>query len=187
MLEIGGAAPAPGAEPRAVEALDFDSVYSDNFAFACRSLRLLGVEPDALEDRAQDVFGVVAQRLVTFERHASIKTWIFAIVQRVAANHRRGRKRKHEPLESLEDKPLAGHEAPPDAHADAARTARLIQSFAEGLDDERRAVFVLGLLERVPPRELAHLLGVPLFTTYSRIRSVRRALEEFLNRHEVSV
>jgi len=167
-----------------VEALDFEAIYSQYFDFAYRSLRLLGVEPDALEDRAQDVFGIVAQRLSSFEGKSSVKTWIFGIAQRVAANHRRVRRRKLDRLEPLEE-PLAAPDAGPDAHADAARTARLIQAFATSLDEERRALFVLGLLERVPPRELAESLGVPLFTMYSRLRSVREACRAFLAEYEV--
>jgi len=171
-------------ETPGVEALDFDAIYGQHFDFAYRSLRLLGVEPDALEDRAQDVFGIVAQRLSSFERRSSVKTWIFGIAQRVAANHRRSRRRKRDCLEVL-DEPLAAPHAGPDAQADAARTARLIQAFATSLDEERRALFVLGLLERVPPRELAESLGVPLFTLYSRLRSVREACKAFLAEHEV--
>jgi RNA polymerase sigma-70 factor, ECF subfamily len=170
--------------PAAAEPLDFDEIYTQHFEFACRSLRLLGVEVDALEDAAQDVFGVVARRLGDFEQSASVTTWLFAIVQRVAANHRRTRRRKRDRLEPLRDPPLAAEQGP-DAHADAARAAHLIQVFAAALDEERRAVLVLGVLERVPVRELADSLGVPLFTVYSRIRSVRDALKAFLTEHEV--
>lgn len=170
--------------PAAAEPLDFHQVYTRHFEFACRSLRLLGVEVDALEDAAQDVFGVVARRLGDFEQNASVTTWLFAIVQRVAANHRRTRRRKRDRLEPLTEPSLA-EDAGPDAQADAARAARLIQAFAAALDEERRAVLVLGILERVPARELAESLGVPLFTVYSRIRTVRDGLKAFLKEHEV--
>lgn len=176
--------PVANVRPLGVEALDFDTVYNEYFDFVYRSLRLLGVEADALEDRAQDVFGIVAQRLSSFEHRSSVKTWLFAIAQRVAANHRRIRRRKRDRLEALEEPPAAP-DAGPDAHADAASTARLIQAFAASLDEERRALFVLGLLERVPPRELADSLGVPLFTMYSRLRSVREACKAFLAQYEV--
>jgi RNA polymerase sigma-70 factor, ECF subfamily len=164
--------------------LDFDEVYARHFTFACRSLRLLGVEPDALEDAAQDVFGVVSRRLASFEHNASLQTWIFAIVQRVAANHRRSRRRKRDRLDPLGDTSLVT-ELGPDAHAEGARVARLIQLFAEELDEARRTLLVLGLLERVPARELADSLGVPLFTVYSRLRSLRESLAAFLAQHEV--
>jgi len=44
---------------------------------------------------------------------------------------------------------------------------------------------VLGVLERVPVRELAQSLGVPVFTAYSRVRAVRQTLKDFLQEHEV--
>ncbi len=168
----------------AAERLDFDSVYTRHFDFACRSLRLLGVEPNALEDTAQDVFGIVSRRLGEFEPNANVKTWIFAIVQRVAANHRRSRRRKREPFEPLMEGTLTT-DIGPDAHAEGARAAALIQLFATRLDEPRRTLLVLGLFERVPARELAESLGVPLFTVYSRIRSLRESLEQFLAQHEV--
>jgi RNA polymerase sigma-70 factor (ECF subfamily) len=165
-------------------ALEFEDVYTQNFEFACRSLRLLGVESDALEDAAQDVFGVVLRRLGEFERHASIRTWIFAIVQRVAANHRRSQRRKRTPLEPLPEATI--DEAPsPEDNAEAAQSAALIQAFAEGLDEGRRALLVLGLIEGVPMRELAASQGIPLHTAYSRIRALRSSLETFLRKHEV--
>jgi RNA polymerase sigma-70 factor (ECF subfamily) len=181
---LKNSAPRTG-EPAPVAPLDFEDIYARHFEFACRSLRLLGVEPDALEDAAQEVFGVVARRLAEFERNASVTTWLFAIVQRVAANHRRSRRRKRECLEPLTE-PLTATGGGPDDHAEAARAAQLIQAFAEGLDEERRALLVLGLLERVPARELAVSLDVPVFTVYSRIRSVREALKAFLKEHGVS-
>jgi RNA polymerase sigma-70 factor (ECF subfamily) len=168
----------------AAEPLDFDSLYTRHFEFACRSLRLLGVDPNGLEDAAQDVFGIVARRLAEFEHNANVKTWIFAIVQRVAANHRRARRRKREPLEPLNERTLTT-DVGPDAHAEAARAAELIQLFAARLDEPRRTLLVLGLFERMPARELADSLCIPLFTVYSRIRSLREALEAFLRQNEV--
>lgn len=165
--------------------LDFEAVYVQHFDFACRSLRLLGVTTDALEDAAQDVFGIASRRLTEFEGNASIKTWIFAIVQRVAANHRRTRRRKQSPLEPLPvDCPMADERPSPEAAAQAAQSAALIQGFCDSLDESRRALLVLGLIEGVPVRELAATFGVPLHTAYSRIRALRRSLELYLLRHE---
>lgn len=171
------------AETPAVPA-GFDALYSEHFDFVCRSLRLLGVAPDGLEDGAQDVFGVVSRRLAEFVPSAPFKTWLFAIVQRVASNHRRTRRRKQSPLEPLCE-PLAARDPGPDAHAEAAQAAQLIETFAGGLDDGHRAVLVLALIERVPAREVAAALGIPLFTVYSRVRSVRSKLQAFLEAHEV--
>jgi RNA polymerase sigma-70 factor (ECF subfamily) len=172
------ASPPPPNAPR-----DFRRVYLEHFDFAYRSLRLLGVARNGLEDAVQDVFGIVSRRLVEFAGNSSLKTWIFSIVQRVAANHRRRHRRKQSPLVPLTEA-VAGSEASPEAHAEAAQSAVLIQTFCDRLEEGRRALFVLALIEGVPPRELADSLGIPLFTVYSRIRTLREALELFLRRHE---
>ncbi|HKO90771.1 MAG TPA: sigma-70 family RNA polymerase sigma factor, partial [Polyangiaceae bacterium] len=164
--------------------LEFRSVYLEHFDFACRSLRLLGVAPGALEDAAQDVFGIVCKRLGEFTGEASLRTWIFAIVQRVASNQRRTQRRKQRPLEPLTE-PLATLDPSPEAHAEAAQAASLVQLFCDTLDEGRRAVFVLVLVEDVPAREVAQALEIPLFTVYSRIRALREQLQEFLESREV--
>jgi RNA polymerase sigma-70 factor (ECF subfamily) len=164
---------------------DFESIYRENFDFTCRSLRLLGVAADALEDAAQDVFGIASRRLAEFEGNSSLKTWIFAIVQRVAANHRRAERRKRAPLEPLEPEQVAGEAPSPESQAQAAQSAALIQTFCDALDEGRRALLVLGLIEGEPMRELAGALGIPLQTAYSRTRALRRDLELYLRRHEV--
>jgi RNA polymerase sigma-70 factor (ECF subfamily) len=173
----------PGVSPPA--ALDFLAVYTQHFDFACRSLRVLGVSGSSIEDAAQDVFGVVSRRLPEFAGNSSLKTWIFAIVQRVAANYRRSRRRKERALAPLFEEPQA-HGASPEEHAQALQAAALVQSFCDGLDENRRALLVLALIEGVPARELAPSLGIPLFTVYSRIRSLRAALERFLQTHQVA-
>jgi len=169
-----------------VPARDFQSVYAEHFDFACRSLRLLGVSADAIEDAAQDVFGVVSRRLGELTVEGSVRTWVFAIVQRVAANHRRTQRRKQAPLEPLSPAERASDPSP-EARAEAAQAASLVQSFCDALDDGRRALFVLALIEDVPAREIAPLLGIPLFTVYSRIRSLRQQLQRFLEPYELKV
>jgi RNA polymerase sigma-70 factor, ECF subfamily len=176
----------PGSAPLvAIPLQDFESIYREHFDFACRSLRVLGVAVDALEDAAQDVFGIASRKLAEFEGNSSIKTWIFAIVQRVAANQRRTDRRKRAPLEPLALESAAAEAPSPESQAQSAQSAALIQAFCDGLDEGRRTLLVLGLIEGVPMRELASSLGVPLQTAYSRARVLRKDLEHYLRRCEV--
>lgn len=177
-------AASPRGETAEPMRLDFEQVYTSHFDFVCRSLRLLGVPAEGLDDAAQDVFGVVSRRLEEFVQKASIKTWIFAVTQRVASNHRRALRRKQRSLEPLGGL-LSANEPSPEALAEGLQAAALVQSFAAGLDEGHRAVLVLGLLERMPARELAAELGIPVNTVYSRMRSVREGLRVFLAEHEV--
>lgn len=163
---------------------DFARVYEEQFEFVWRSLRLLGVRRDALDDVSQDVFSTVARQLGSFEGRSSLRTWVFGIAQNIASNHRRARARKQDRLE-----PLAGQVVSPEpsplAHTEGREAADAVLEFCEGLEEGRRAVFVLGLLEGVPAPEIAALLGIPLNTVYSRVRTLRDGLERHLSKREV--
>jgi RNA polymerase sigma-70 factor (ECF subfamily) len=164
--------------------LDFDQVYEEHFEFVWRSLRLLGVAPELLEDVTQDVFSVVARQLDDFEGRASVRTWLFAILQRVAANQRRVQVRKLAPLEPLGDALVA--DAPsPYSQAEAARAVRIVEAHCASLAPEQCAVFVLALVEGVPAPEIARELGIPLNTVYSRIRNLRAGLRRILAGEDV--
>jgi RNA polymerase sigma-70 factor, ECF subfamily len=182
-----GAAPAAeGSRSSADEAEvpPFRTLYAQHVRFVWRSLRLLGVPAESLEDAVQDVFAVAARQLLSFEGRSSLSTWLFAIVQRVAANQRRTQRRKLAALRPLvEDVPCS--EPGPQATAEAAEAALAIERFCERLSEERRRLFILALLEQVPAPEIAAADGVPLNTLYSRIRSLRLELESFLQQREL--
>jgi RNA polymerase sigma factor (sigma-70 family) len=161
----------------------FHALYTEHFDFVWRSLRLLGVPFESLDDAAQDVFGVMFRRLAEFEGNAAVRTWLFGIVRRIAANHRRRQQRKQWPLQPLvgaEESPLPA----PDAQLELREAADSIARFCETLDEEQQSLFVLALLEGVPAPELVEPLGVPLNTVYSRIRTLRQALKRFLEQAE---
>ncbi|MEO8182457.1 MAG: sigma-70 family RNA polymerase sigma factor [Deltaproteobacteria bacterium] len=177
----GEAGPTPALP---VAPLDFAQVYETHLDFVWRSLRLLGVSPNAVEDATQEVFTIVSRQLVRFEGRSSLRTWLFAILQRVAANQRRTTRRKLRQLEPLCEESI-GHGPTPHSHAEAAEVIDLVQSFCDTLDVERRAVFVLSLLEELPAPEVSEVLGIPVNTVYSRVRSLREGLRRLLDQREV--
>lgn len=164
-------------------ALNFDALYAANFAFVWRSLRLLGVCPASLEDAAQESFAIVARKLSEYSGDAQLTTWIFAIVRRVAANQRRTQRRKLSQLRHV-DEPLACESPNPEAQAQASQAAALVEQFCLQLEPQRKEVFVLALLEGVPPGEVAEALGLPVNTVYSRIRLLRASLRSYLAQQE---
>jgi RNA polymerase sigma-70 factor (ECF subfamily) len=183
---VGDGVPAEAGPPPAppLVTLDFAQVYETHLDFVWRSLRLLGVSPSAVEDATQDVFTVVSRQLVHFEGRSSLRTWLFAILQRVAANQRRTQRRKQRQLEPLCEESI-GRGPTPHSHAEAAEAIDVVQSFCETLDVERRAVFVLSLLEELPAPEVSEVLGIPVNTVYSRVRSLREGLRKLLEQREV--
>jgi RNA polymerase sigma-70 factor (ECF subfamily) len=181
--EIERGSPSGRVSPAALgDSLDFQRVYEEHFDFVWRSLRLLGVADEVVEDAIQDTFSVVHRQLARFEGRSSLRTWIFAILHRVAANHRRARKRKQSPLEPFVE--MAGGDAP-DAHAEAVEAARLIERFCARLAPPRRALFVLAVLEEQPAAEVAATLGLPVSKVYSRVHALREGLRQALAAREV--
>src|SRR5258706_13730721 len=63
---------------------ELDSAYKQHFAFVWRSLRRLGVPPQALADAAQDVFIVALRRRSEVRGRSSYRTWLFGIAAHVA-------------------------------------------------------------------------------------------------------
>jgi RNA polymerase sigma-70 factor, ECF subfamily len=175
----------PSAETlRAAAPVDFEAVYAQTFQLVWRSLRMLGVGKESLDDAVQDVFGAIARQLPGFEGRSSVRTWVFGIAQNIAHNHRRTLRRKLDRLEPLTESLLSG-EPTPHAHAEGREAADLVLRFCAELDEERRAVFVLGVLEGVPAAEVAASLSIPVNTVYTRIHSLRRTLKARLEGREV--
>jgi len=161
------------------EGLDFDAIYSEYFPFVWRCLRGHGVAEAALDDAAQEVFVVVHRRLASFRGESAVRTWLYGIVRNVASNQRRGAARRAmAPL----DEAMPSASPGPDAKAQDAEAAAFVAGFVAALDDKKRDVFVLAVLEELGIPEVAGMLDVPLNTAYTRLRAVRaefrRALAE---------
>lgn len=170
-------------EPRPLtpEPTSFEAIYDAHFDYVWRSLRRLGVPESQADDAAQDVFVVVHRRLGDFEGRSSVKTWLFGIALRVARSHRRRIARKGQldplPLDLVSD------ERGPDEQVEKRRAADFLDAFLGGLDEDKRAVFILAELEQMTAPEIEEALGVKLNTVYSRLRAGRQAFEAAVRRH----
>lgn len=159
--------------------------YEAHFDFVWRSLRRLGVPADGLEDAAQDVFVVAARKIHEFEGRAKVRTWLFAIAQRVAMRKRRDAFRHHRRTEAVEREHAhfdAGH-VNPTAAQDA---ATMLASMLEQLDEAQRLVFVLVEIEGMTAVEVAESLGANVNTVYSRIRSAKKRMQALAEKAKAS-
>jgi RNA polymerase sigma-70 factor (ECF subfamily) len=165
------------------------ALFREHAAYVWRALRRLGVADVDAEDACQEVFVTVHRRLSTFEGRSSVRTWIYGICIRVAADYRK--------RVSVRREVSSNH--PPDQAVPAqqetavvVREARaLLDRLLDLLDDDKRAAFVLYEIEELPLREVAEALGCPLQTAFSRLQAARREIEDALarlrakeNRHE---
>jgi RNA polymerase sigma-70 factor (ECF subfamily) len=154
----------------------FDDVYAAEFDFVWRCLRSLGVRADVLDDAVQDVFVIVHRQLAGFRGDSGLRTWLFGITRNVAFNYRRGAERKQAPLVPLAEEPPADGPGPLESAQDAEAGA-FVQEFMSRLDEDRRALFALAVLEELPIPEVAEALAIPLNTAYTRLRRLRAAFE----------
>ncbi|WP_441290787.1 RNA polymerase sigma factor [Sorangium sp. KYC3313] len=160
--------------------LDFDAVYDEHADFVWRNLRRLGVSEASLDDAFQDVFVVVHRRLGEFEPRSSVKAWLFAILCRVARDHRRLVRRKG----GLEELPggVADRAPGPAERLEQVEALKLVDALLAELDDDKRAVLVMAEIEELSAPEIAAALDVKLNTVYSRLRAARREFELALAR-----
>jgi RNA polymerase sigma-70 factor (ECF subfamily) len=158
---------------------DFENLYREHFAFVWRTVRRLGTDAEFVEDVTQEVFVVVHRRLGEFEGRSTAKTWLYGIVRRVVADHRRTLRRK--PLtagsESDEAEAPTAPEEGPEASAERAERVQLLHRLLAGLDEAKREVFILAELEGLTLAEISEALGVNQNTVASRLRAARREFE----------
>jgi RNA polymerase sigma-70 factor (ECF subfamily) len=175
MRLVGEASPPPG----------FSEVYDEHFTYVCNSLRRLGVGAQDLEDLIQDVFEAVFNKLTGYDRARPIRPWLFGIALCVVLDHRKrgrrwwrvaGAKAISAPVEMVDPAPL------PDLATELHRRSELVTGALEGMELNRRAVFVMADLGGHSMPEIAEALAVPLNTAYSRLRLARRDFEAAVRR-----
>ena len=159
---------------------ELHDLYSD---FVWRSLQRLGVGNANLEDALQDVFIVVQRRLNSFDSTAKMTTWLFGICLRVAAAHRRRAHKRHEQqVAEFQDRPDERPSSDPEQAAIRRETQRQIEQGLDALDLERRAVFVMFEIDRIPAPAIAEMLDIPLGTVHSRLHRARTDFRDAIAR-----
>jgi RNA polymerase sigma-70 factor (ECF subfamily) len=157
----------------------FEDVYSTYVEFVWRSAVRLGVDEAEADDVVQQVFLVVYQRLAGFEWRSTLKTWLFAILLRVARQHRRVVRRKspHLAHESLDPDLVADGAINPHEALSRAEASRTIDVLLDSLDPEKRIVFVMAELEEMTATEISLATGLATHAVYSRLRAARTDFE----------
>ena len=149
----------------------------ENFQFIWRSLRRLGVPPDAVDDAAQQVFVVASRRIDDIEPGRE-RAFLFMSAVRVASEARRTHTRalgRADPrsVEEVLDPALL-----PDELAREHEERMLLDTVLNSLPEKLRTVFVLFELEELSSIEIAELLNIPVGTVASRLRLAREAFHE---------
>ena len=170
---------------------EFRAIYDAYFEFVWRNLRRLGVHEDAVDDALQDVFVVVHRRMTDYDsQRATVRSWLFGIVLRVAKDHRRTRTRKDPATRAADfvdpDSLAAMADTGPQECAELAERISLLHHLLEQVDEKKRTLLILAELEQMTAPEIASALQIPLNTVYSRLRTAREDFQDALARHRSS-
>ncbi len=160
---------------------EFAALYTLHHGFVWRILRRMGVPPASLDDATQDVFVVVHRRRSALESEAAVRSWLFGIARRVAADVHRTQRRVKRKLDALPPPPAT---AALDDEIARTEAADMVRAFLARLDEGHRMVFVLSDVEGLTAPEVATTLGIKLNTVYSRLRNARLKFERAVTRHQ---
>jgi RNA polymerase sigma-70 factor, ECF subfamily len=169
-----------GAEASRRPAPDFREVFAENAPYVWRALRSLGVAEGDAEDVSQEVFLVVHRRLDDYDPRYALRTWLYGICLRAAAAYRRRPHVRRE--QAVAEVPDAACDAAQHEALERARLRAELDAALAGLDDDKRAAYVLHELEGLPVAEVARAMGCPLQTAYSRLVAARRHVEACFRR-----
>jgi RNA polymerase sigma-70 factor (ECF subfamily) len=143
--------------------------YQRELTYILRTLERLGIDPNDLEDLAQEVFLVLRRTWKIYDQTRALKPYLFGIVFRVASSHKRHKRREvpFEFVESADPAPL------PDREFEASQARAMVLEALQKIPLPRRAVLVMHDLDHVSVREVAAALSIPRFTAYSRLAKAR--------------
>ncbi len=180
----GGVAHEEQSTPVTLEAPSFKAVYAKYFDFVWAAAGRLGVKPWAMDDVVQEIFMVVHSRLHTLQRPEALRSWLYGVVRRTVATHRRSRRTR-----DVSDAAFASHaralEQLPPTPLDLTEhheEAKLLWELLAELDSRKREVLVLVEVEGMSVPEVSDILKIPLNTAYSRLRRARVEFEQALGR-----
>ena len=174
---LAGAERAPAAPRDAELEQRFADLVASHRDRALRlAWRLVGGDDAAAEDVVQDAFYRAWRGLSRFRGEASLATWLYRIVVRQAANHRRWRALRErwsatEPAEPVDARPV-----PSGDPALRRRIARALEHLSRG----QREAFVLVHLEGFTVRECSEVLGKPEGTVKSHLHRALAKLRQEL-------
>lgn len=172
--------------------LDLATVYRQHHDLVWRSIRALGVDAALADDATQDVFMVVHRRIRDYDGRTPVRRWVLGIARNVALKYRERSSRSAARLRSLagEDEAPRAQPRVVDLSAEDALARReaagVVERFVEGLDPDKRAVFVLCEVEGLSAPEVSGVLGIKLNTVYSRLRVARQKFEQAIARHRAA-
>lgn len=164
------------------ERLDAETLFRRHADFVANFLHRLGAPALDIDDLVQEVF-LVAHRREGFVQRGAARptTWLAEIAIRVASVNRRRKRRSREDPDTAVIGSIESDDVSVVRVVETNEAMRRVQRALDGLDEEKRAAFILYELEGESCAAIAAGLGIPVGTVYSRLHKARK---EFMKAHE---
>lgn len=145
-------------------------------------LRLYTADSGMIEEVVQDTMLAVWKGAHRFAGRSSVRSWLFAIARRRAADMLR---RKSLPLEG-EDALLGAADSRPNPEQRALRAAagEAMVDAIHALPQIHREVLMLVFVHELSYREAADVVGIPVGTIKSRLNTARAMLRERVRKED---
>lgn len=141
-------------------------------------IRMLQVHEDA-DDALQTTFIRLWEKHGSFKGDSKLYTWLY----RVASNEALMllRKRRQQPMDTIEDMPLESHGTELQAFGEAA--TRLLHESLDTLPPRQRAVFCLRYFEEIPYQDMAAILEVSEGSLKASYHHAVKKIEAYIKIH----
>ncbi|MCC6648477.1 MAG: sigma-70 family RNA polymerase sigma factor [Polyangiaceae bacterium] len=164
------------ARARAGDRGAFTEIFRRHRADVARLVhRMMGRQPELVEDLVQEVFLQVHRSLGEFRGDAKFSTWLHRVTVNVVLMARRAAGSRPQLTDEL---PEGAPSTSPLPDEDAARLRRMraFQRCVDALAEKKRTVFVLHDLEGMTSAEISEIVGAPALTVRTRLFYARQEL-----------
>ncbi|SRR6266545_4070945 len=157
-----------------------EELHPASFGWA---LLCCGWDRQEAEDVLQTAYVKILDGRAQFDGRASLKTWLFAVIRRTAAERRRARwARSLLSLHWRDGRPDPTPVATPEALADDAETARRLRQALGSLPARQREVLHLVFYQDLTVEEAAQVLGVSTGSARTHYHRGKAGLRERLGK-----
>ena len=137
--------------------------------------RMMGRQPEAVDDLVQDVFIQVHRSLGDFRGDARFSTWLHRVTVNVVLMARRAAKSRPQFTGEVPED-TTGPAMLPDEDAARHRRMEAFQRCIDKLGEKKRTVFVLHDIEGMAASEIAEVVGAPVLTVRTRLFYARQEI-----------
>lgn len=153
----------------------FHALYSANVTPLYRFLKQFSSQPDQVEEWVQRAFIKAFEHVRSFDGRSKFSSWLF----RLALNEMRmdWRRSRIVSFVAAEDEPADALQDPADFE-----WKEMMKSWMDGLDETKRAVFILYEVEGYSHAEIASMLGIAESSSRTLLVRAKRHLQDRWNK-----